>query len=102
MPLHRQRAQKYLQTFDFESLFIEELGWDTVDRVMLPFEIDGEFFEVTSIAQKQGFIVYQCITPEISARPVRVKLDRQLTDYSKSHLLVFGIASQFLMATNPG
>ncbi len=36
MPLHRQRAQKYLQTFDFESLFIEELGWDTVDRVRLP------------------------------------------------------------------
>jgi len=90
MSLHRQRAQKYLQTFDFESLFIEELGWDTVDRVMLPFEIDGEFFEVTSIAQKRGFIVYQCIILEIPARPVRVKLDRQLTDYSKSHLLVFG------------
>ncbi|WP_250122821.1 DNA methyltransferase [Chroococcidiopsis sp. CCMEE 29] len=90
MPLHRQRAQKYLQKFDFESLFIEELGWDTVDRVMLPFEIDGEFFEVTSIAQKRGFTVFKCITPEIPARPVRVKLDRQLTDYSKSHLLVFG------------
>jgi hypothetical protein len=43
MPLHRQRAQKYLQTFDFESLFIEELGWDRVDRVTLPFEIDGNY-----------------------------------------------------------
>ncbi|QZZ19813.1 ATP-binding protein [Leptothermofonsia sichuanensis E412] len=90
MPLNRQRAQKYLQTFDFESLFIEELGWDTVDRVTLPFEVDRHSFEVVSIAQKRGFIVYQCITPEIPARPIRVKLDRQLTDYSKSHLLVFG------------
>ncbi|MGL5083247.1 MAG: hypothetical protein ACRC8A_17325, partial [Microcoleaceae cyanobacterium] len=90
MSLHRQRAQKYLQKFDFESLFIEELGWDTVDRVTLPFEIDGEFFEVTSIAQKRGFTVFKCITPEIPARPLRVKLDRQLTDYSKSHLLIFG------------
>ena len=90
MPLHRQRAQKYLQKFDFESLFIEELGWDTIDRVTLPFEIDGEFFEVLSIAQKRGFTVFNCITPDIPARPVRVKLDRQLTDYSKSHLLVFG------------
>ncbi|WP_448560438.1 Eco57I restriction-modification methylase domain-containing protein [Trichothermofontia sp.] len=88
--LNRQRAQKYLQTFDFESLFIEELGWDTVDRVTLSFEIDGHYFEVTSIAQKRGFIVYQGLTPEIPARSVRVKLDRQLTDYSKSHLLVFG------------
>ncbi|WP_217651995.1 Eco57I restriction-modification methylase domain-containing protein [Hydrococcus rivularis] len=90
MPLNRQRAQKYLQKFDFESLFIEELGWDTVDRVTLPFEIDGHAFEVVSIAQKRGFIVYQCITPEIPARSIRVKLDRQLMDYSKSHLLVFG------------
>jgi len=88
--LNRARAQKYLQTFDFESLFIEELGWDTVDRVTLPFEIDGEFFEVVAIAQKRGFTVFKCITPEIPARPIRVKLDRQLTDYSKSHLLVFG------------
>ena len=83
MLLHRQRAQTYLQKFDFESLFIEELGWDTVDRVTLPFEIDDEAFEVISIAQKRGFIVYQCLTPEIPARPTRVKLDRQLTDYSK-------------------
>ncbi|WP_242026155.1 DUF559 domain-containing protein [Limnothrix sp. FACHB-881] len=94
MPLHRQRAQKYLQTFDFESLFIEELGWDTVDRVMLPFEVDGEYFEVVSLAQKRGFTVFKCITPEIPARPIRVKLDRQLTDYSKSHLLVFGDESK--------
>jgi hypothetical protein len=90
MSLNRDRAQKYLQKFDFESLFIEELGWNRVDRVTLPFEIDGEPFEVVSIAQKRGFIVYQCITLEIPARSVRVKLDRQLTDYSKSHLLVFG------------
>lgn len=90
MPLNRQRTQKYLQKFDFESLFIEELGWDTVARVTLPLEVDGESFEVVSIAQKRGFTVYQCITPEIPARPIRVKLDHQLTDYSKSHLLVFG------------
>lgn len=94
MPLHRQRAQKYLQKFDFESLFIEELGWDTVDRVMLPFEVDGEYLEVVSLAQKRGFTVFKCITPEIPARPIRVKLDRQLMDYSKSHLLVFGDESK--------
>jgi len=90
MTLNRQRAQNYLKQFDFESLFIEELGWDTVDRVTLPFEVDGEPFEVVAIAQKRGFTVFKCTTPEIPARPLRVKLDRQLTDYSKSHLLVFG------------
>jgi hypothetical protein len=66
------------------------LGWDTIDRITFPFEIDGEFFEVLSIAQKRGFTAYKCITTELLARPIRVKLDRQLTDYSKSHLLIFG------------
>jgi hypothetical protein len=61
MPLNRQRAQKYLQKFDFESLFIEELGWDTVDRVTLPFEVDGEPFEVVSITQKRGFTVLELL-----------------------------------------
>ncbi len=56
--------------------------------------MDGEPFEVVSIAQKRGFIVYQCTTPEIPARPLRVKLDRQLMDYSKSHLLMFGDAGK--------
>ena len=35
MLLNRKRAQKYLQKFDFESLFIEELGWDTIAPVTL-------------------------------------------------------------------
>lgn len=88
--LNRNRAQKYLKTFDFESLFIEELGWDTIDRLVLPFEVEGEQFEVVSIAQKRGFVVYQCVTSEMPTRPVRLKLERQLTDYRKAHLLVFG------------
>ncbi|HIK23137.1 MULTISPECIES: hypothetical protein [unclassified Thermosynechococcus] len=58
MPLNWQRAQKYLQKFDFGSLFIEELGWDTVDRATPPLEIDGHAFEVVSISQKWGFIIY--------------------------------------------
>jgi hypothetical protein len=92
MALNRTRAQKYLDKFDFESLFIEELGWDTVDRVILPLEVDGEPFEVAAIAQKRGFTVYQCVTTELPARSVRVKLDRELD--SKSHLLVFGDEAQ--------
>ncbi len=92
MALNRTRAQKYLDKFDFESLFIEELGWDTVDRVVLPLEVEGEPFDVVAIAQKRGFTVYQCITAELPARSVRVKLDRELD--SKSHLLVFGDEAQ--------
>ena len=90
MKLNRTRTEKYLQKFDFESLFIEELGWDTVDFVTVPLEIDETIFEAIAIAQKRGFMVYQCLSPEIPMRKVRLLLDRQLTEYSKSHLLIFG------------
>ncbi len=90
MTLNRTRTLKYLNQFDFESLFIEELGWDTVDRVKLPLEVEGAAFEVVAIAQKRGFVVYQCVTDQIPVRPVRVKLDRLVAGYSKSHLLIFG------------
>ncbi|QUS62573.1 Eco57I restriction-modification methylase domain-containing protein [Synechocystis sp. PCC 7338] len=94
MKLNRTRTRKYLQKFDFESLFIEELGWDTIDRIALPLEIDEDIFEAIAIAQKRGFMVYYCSTPEIPERKVRLALDRQLSDYSKSHLLIFGDEAQ--------
>ncbi|UAJ74603.1 ATP-binding protein (plasmid) [Synechocystis sp. PCC 7339] len=94
MKLNRTRTQKYLKNFDFESLFIEELGWDTIDPIALPLEVDEDIFEAIAIAQKRGFMVYYCSTPEIPERKVRLALDRQLSDYSKSHLLIFGDEAQ--------
>ncbi|WP_228024239.1 hypothetical protein [Synechocystis salina] len=94
MKLNRTRTQKYLKNFDFESLFIEELGWDTIDRIALPLEVDEDIFEAIAIAQKRGFTVYYCSTTEIPERKVRLALDRQLSDYSKSHLLIFGDEAQ--------
>jgi len=88
--LNRQMARTYLEGFDFESLFIEELGWDVAERVRLPFEVEGEVFEVVAIAQKRSFVVYQCFVAVMPGRAVRVKLDRLLMEYSKSHLLIFG------------
>lgn len=94
MKLNRTSTQKYLKNFDFESLFIEELGWDTTDPIALPLEIDEAIFEAIAIAQKRGFTAYYCSTTEIPERKVRLALDRQLSDYSKSHLLIFGDEAQ--------
>jgi hypothetical protein len=90
MKLDRKSTRRYLDQFDFESLFIEELGWDVVDPVTIPLELDQDIFEAEAIAQKRGFTVYQCMGSEIPERKIRLKLDRTLTEYSKSHLLIFG------------
>ncbi|MDB9494587.1 hypothetical protein PN441_17300 [Spirulina major CS-329] len=88
--LNRSRAQRYLAEFDFEALFIEELGWDGVDGPGLPLTIAEATVEAVPIAQKRGFVVYQCIGEAIPARSLRVKLERRLMEYSQSHVLVFG------------
>ncbi|AFY39856.1 putative transcriptional regulator [[Leptolyngbya] sp. PCC 7376] len=94
MKLNRKRTEKYLKDFDFESLFIEELGWDEADAVTIPLEVDEEEFDAEAIAQKRGFTVYQCICEKIPLRKIQKQLDSQLTVYSKSHLLIFGDEAQ--------
>ncbi len=92
--LNRSRAQRYLTGFDFEALFLEELGWDGVDGPGLPLELDAASFEVTPIAQKRGFVVYQCIRDELPAPKLRKQLAKRLKEYSQAHLLVFGDAGR--------
>ncbi|WP_460193432.1 Eco57I restriction-modification methylase domain-containing protein [Thermosynechococcus sp. FA-CM-4201] len=89
MRLDRPRAHQYLKAFDFESLFIEEIGWDIVDPPeTVSLAIASEVFEVSAIAQKRGFKVYQCFVSKMPDRTGRSKLERQLQAYSKSHLLI--------------
>ncbi|WP_084668920.1 Eco57I restriction-modification methylase domain-containing protein [Spirulina major] len=88
--LNRSRAQRYLTGFEFEALFLEELGWDRVDGPGLPLALEAETFEVIPIAQKRGFVVYQCIRAEMPAPKQRKQLASRLKEYSQAHLLVFG------------
>ena len=98
MNFNCQQARNYLKQLDFESLFIEELGWDTVDAVSMPLNIDGKDYSVTAIAQKRSFVVYQCSSEGDSTMPdstARRKIDRQVTLYTREHILIFtGPATQ--------
>ncbi|WP_219892017.1 hypothetical protein [Chamaesiphon polymorphus] len=89
MPLNRSRSKKYLQACDFESLFIEELGWDRSTGATIPLPIADREFVVAAIAQKRGFTVFHCVLDRLPDRATSLKLERQLTAYSRSHLLVF-------------
>jgi Eco57I restriction-modification methylase len=94
MPLHRSRTKQYLDRCDFESLFIEELGWDKGDSLKLPLTIGTENFSVRSIAEKRGFTVFDCEVLELPDRSMSMKIDRQLTEYSRSHILIFSTQSK--------
>lgn len=92
------RTRQYLKAFDFDRLFREELGWGTVDRVTIPVAADNRSCTLTAIAQKHGFIAYRCQPDDgqgIPERQVCNKIDRQVTDYTREHIIIYTDAAQY-------
>ena len=54
MNLDFSRTQKMLKTFDFNSLFREELGWEP-QRYDITVTVDGQNYALQMIAHKRGF-----------------------------------------------
>ena len=56
----RNAVRSHLEHFAFQSLFIEELGWDHggIDLEVL---VRGRTFALHAIAHKRGLVAYQCV-----------------------------------------
>ncbi len=91
MPLDVTRTRQYLSRFDFKTLFLEELGWDSyatsVDAL-----IDGQTLTLTAIAQKRGMVAFIC-PPNgpsgIPEYPTRRKIERQVAKSVQEHLIIY-------------
>ena len=87
MPINRKKASNYLKQQDFQSLFIEELGWDKASSQEILLTIDGQDFLLEQIAQKRGMVVYGCkIIPDYATR---TKIDKEALKYSREHFIVY-------------
>ncbi len=85
------RAREYLKALDFESLFIEELGWDTL-RTKTEVSVDGQKFGLAGVAEKHGMAVLVCTPRDADASPdyqTRLKIERQVVKLVHEHILVF-------------
>ncbi len=91
MAMDLARAREYLRALDFESLFIEELGWD-IHRTKTEVSVDGQKFSLAGIAEKHGMAVLAC-TPRATDVPpdyqTRLKIERQVVKLVHEHILVF-------------
>lgn len=88
--LNLKNTQKLLKEFSFTDLFTQELGWDHLHLQPRKQTVDGTTFTLAPIAEKRGFQVFECRSPdEIPARAVRIKIDREVTKLAYEHLLVF-------------
>jgi len=69
MSLNLKRSRQYLQEFNFQQLFIEELGWSNPpSNNYIHFEVEGQTFTRVSIAELGGLIVLE-ITAESGSIP---------------------------------
>ncbi|HVB24808.1 MAG TPA: DNA methyltransferase [Ktedonobacteraceae bacterium] len=92
MTINRPRIQHCVQTFDFQPLFIEELGWDN-DRSR-PFSItmSDTTYTLQPIAQKRGLVVYRCSPDTQSNLPdaaLRSRIEKEVAKTVYEHILIF-------------
>ena len=91
MPLDVNITRQYLKTFNFKSLFIEELGWDRCSN-QIDVTIDGFFFNLTAVAEKHGMVAFTCnpsTTGLIPDYSLRRKIERQAARSVHEHIIVY-------------
>jgi len=88
MILDTARTRRYLKGFDFESLFIEELGWDHY-TTSLDVEVDEERFTLQAVAEKRGVVAFTCAVGTIPPYATRRKIERQVARSFREHFIIY-------------
>ena len=92
MQIDRQKISQYLKEFDFENLFIEELGWDRYTQT-LPVTIDETEYELTAIAEKRGMVVFECPVAKTDGHhpyyATRRKIQKQVAKSVHEHFIIY-------------
>lgn len=87
------RIKRHIADFNFNDLFIEELGWNRPPRTQpLPIAAGERQYTLSLLAEKSGFQVFACTLASDDELPdanARLKIERQLTPLVAEHLLVF-------------
>ncbi len=93
----RRRIQQYLKSFDFRTLFIEELGWDNLREAPLAISVDGQTYTLRSLMEKRGFKVYTCSPDakgQVPGNATMHKIEREVTRHAYEHIIIYIDAAQ--------
>ena len=96
MQISRDRIRQLLRDFEFETLFIEELGWDRHTQ-RLNVTVDEIEYLLTAIAHKRGMVVFLCAaTPDgtVPDPQIRRKIQREVAKSVREHLIIYTDAGQ--------
>jgi hypothetical protein len=91
MPPDNVKSRKLLATFDFKSLFIEELGWNR-HVARLDIIVDGRTFSLSAVSEKCGMVVFEGEPGSDGRIPdyaTRRKIERQVAKSAYEHLIIY-------------
>ncbi|SEH66667.1 Type II restriction/modification system, DNA methylase subunit YeeA [Mycolicibacterium rutilum] len=81
------RLLDLVDTRDFRTLFIDELGWDNPDRPPLTLDVDGANYTLTHVAGYKGLRIWHC--PVLPPRPVQRQIDVLVGKDNLERLVIF-------------
>ncbi len=91
MPINRDQTCQLLGDFEFETLLIEELGWDYHTQ-SLSITIDETEYLLIAIAEKRGMVVFHCAARTDGNIPdyaTRRKIQREVAKSVHEHLIIY-------------
>ncbi len=96
MQFNRHITRQRLRDFEFEPLFIEELGWERlreeVKAEIRESEADYGEYRLTAVAEKRGLAVFHCsgrIDGSIPDHAARGKIQRRVAKSVHEHLIIY-------------
>ncbi|TVR19245.1 MAG: SAM-dependent methyltransferase, partial [Anaerolineaceae bacterium] len=91
MTTNPTRLRAYIQKFQFEDLFIEELGWDQY-RDRLEVVVNGDYVTLNAFAEKRGMIAFTVAA--IPDYKTRRKIEQQVAKYHRENIIIYTDAAQ--------
>ena len=88
MAIRSEQVRQAVQDFDFQRLFIDELGWDNPPTSQ-SVEVGDRSYDLEAAAEKSGLVAYVCRNVDVPERAVRMKIERQVAKQTHEHLLLF-------------
>ncbi len=90
--MNNEKIREYLKQFEFEALFIKELGWDRSQRPDLPLPIHSNTYTLKPLVEKRGMVVYCCGSNSQGKIPdsvTRRHIEREVAKCTHEHLIIY-------------
>lgn len=89
--MRRNVFNQYIKENDFRGLFITEMGWNRFrgQADIMPFEVDGITYRMTTIAERNGFQIITCPVSVIPTTTVCRKIDYRLRRNANDYICIF-------------